>query len=200
MGVCEGEALGEGLDAVGGGGIGEALGGDADGVVEAIGEGPIFVDAVEVSGGESVSGTGGALDEIGGEVEGGLGGEVAVGIGGDGAFFEVDDDAGGDAEVEEGTGGGFCEIKVDGFVRAKVLFDDGAGLEFVDDEVIDVGEGGEGNRAEVGRFGGDDIAGGDEALFTGGGEDTGGGAGVFSVERVEGAQEHEVGEVEDAGV
>lgn len=126
------------MDAVGSGGIGEALSGNADGIAEALVEGKIFMNAVEVSRGEGIASAGGALDEVGREVERGLGYDVAFGIGSDSAFFEVDDDAGGHAEVEKGLGGGFGRIEADGASGSEIVIDDGSGFDFVDDEVIDV--------------------------------------------------------------
>jgi hypothetical protein len=197
--VGEGEAGVAGLEAGGAGGVLEGGGGGADAEAEAVVDGEVVVEAEEEAGGEGVAGAGGAADPVGGEAEGRVVGVAAVGVAGDGAFGDMNDDPFVDAELEEAAGGGVGPVPVDGAAGRNVDSGGAAGLEFVEAEEVHVGEGGGDEGGEAVAVLADHVDGGAEAAGAGLGEHAGRDGGAVGGDHVEGVEEEEVAEVEDAG-
>ena len=157
------------------------------------------MEGEDPAGREGVAGTGRAFDVVGGEGEGGLPG-ASGGAGGEGAFDGVDGDAAADVFGEEPVGGGGQGGAVQGAVgAAEGLAAELPGFDFVEDEVVDPGEGAAGAGDEVGVGDADHIDHGDEADSLGGFEEVGGGAAAVGGGGVEGVEEHQVAQVKEAG-
>ncbi len=158
------------------------------------------MEAEKDAGAEGVAGSGGAGDVFVGEFQGHLPEILAVAGAGEAAFGEVDDDEFADAGLEEGAGGVADGDGIEGAV-GEAGFEAGgfAGFDFVEDTVIDVFEGGGDDAIEAVAILADDIDAGLEAGVLGFGEEGGGAGAVLFVVEVEGIEEEQVAQVEEAG-
>ena len=159
------------------------------------------MQAEEDSGAEGVSGPGGAGDVLGAELERALPDILALARSTEAAFREMDDHKFLHALLEQRPGGVADGDGVELAVGATELeARDLAGLDLVDDAVVDGLEGGADDPGEAVAVLADNVDAGFETGGLGGAEDLGGLGHELGIRRVHGVKQQEVAEVEDLGL